>query len=464
MVRTRAAISPTGYPHIGTIYQVLFDYAYAKKNKGKFIVRIEDTDQNRLVRDAEEKVFSALDWFNLSEDESVRKGGEFAPYRQSDRLPIYKKYAEELVQKGSAYYCFCTKERLEEVRLNMQKEGKPPMYDKHCRDLKKEVVDNNLKENKSWVIRLKVPQDQKIKINDEIRGEIEFDSNLVDDQVLLKSDGFPTYFLAVTVDDHLMQVSHMVRGEEWLPSSPKISLIYDYLGWEKPVFVHTPIIRNPDRSKFSKRQGHTSVSWYQEQGILPEAILNYLALMGWSHPEEKELFSLDEFISLFEFKDISPVGPVFDLKKLEWRSGEYIRKCTMNNLQLKIKEFYNNKYSEEEIEKTLPLVQERMKKLSEWEGFTDFFRSRPTSFEEKPDVNLLKSIIPVLENSSWEKEIMEANIRKLAGDLNVKAGELFMTIRDAVTGKKATPPILESMIVLGKEESMERLEMSLRTK
>ncbi|MCL5676265.1 MAG: glutamate--tRNA ligase, partial [Patescibacteria group bacterium] len=271
-VRTRIAPSPTGYPHIGTIYQALFDYAYAKKFGGRFIVRIEDTDRNRLVEDAENKIFSGLDWFGLIENESARKGGKFAPYRQSQRLNIYKKYAEELVQKGNAYYCFCSKERLEEIRQLMQKAGKPPMYDKHCRNLPKEEIEANLKKKNPFVIRLKVPENKTIVVKDEIRGEISFDSNTIDDQVILKADGFPTYHLAVVVDDHLMEISHVVRGEEWLSSAPKHFLLYDFFGWEKPLFFHTPIIRNPDKSKFSKRQGHTNIDWYKEQGYLPEAI------------------------------------------------------------------------------------------------------------------------------------------------------------------------------------------------
>ncbi len=458
VVRTRAAISPTGYPHIGTIYQVLFDYAFAKKNQGQFIVRIEDTDQNRLVTDAEEKVFQALDWFGISENESIRKGGPYGPYRQSDRLEIYKKHAEELVKKGQAYYCFCTKERLEEVRQLRQQQGKPPMYDRHCRNLTAAEIKANLKDKKPWVIRLKIPLNEKIMVKDEIRGEIEFDSSMVDDQVLLKSDGYPTYFLAVTVDDHLMKITHMVRGEEWLSSSPKVKLIYDYFGWEKPLFFHTPILRNPDKSKFSKRQGHTSVDWYKDQGFLPEAILNYLALMGWSHPEGKDIFSLEEFIKHVELKDLSPVGPVFDLKKLEWMNGEYIRKFEIFNLKFLIYEFFQRKYSGEEIEKTLPLVQDRMKTLKDWESLTVFFRERPKTFEEIPNKDLLRKIIPELEKSVWEKEAMEKVVRDLAKILNVKAGDFFMAIRDAITGQTATPPILETMIVLGKEESLSRLK------
>lgn len=461
MVRTRIAPSPTGYPHIGTIYQALFDYAFAKKNNGKFIVRIEDTDRERFVPDAEEKIYQALDWFEISEDESPRKSGKFGPYRQSERLKIYQKYAGELVEKGHAYYCFCTRERLEEVRLLKQKEGKPPMYDKHCRSLKKDEAEKLLKENKNWVIRLKVPENTRIKVFDEIRGEIEFDSNLVDDQVLQKADGYPTYHLAVVVDDHLMEITHVVRGEEWLSSAPKHILLYDYFGWEKPLFIHTPILRNPDKSKFSKRQGHTNVSWYKEQGFLPEAILNYLALMGWSHPKGLEHFSLSEFIDKVELHKLSPVGPIFDLTKLEWLNGVYIRETENRKLKALISNFYQNKYSEEEIDKTLPLIKDRLKKLTEWEGLTDFFRARPKNYEEPANKEILEKAIPVLEKCDFVKEKMEEEIRSFAKENNLKAGDVFMTLRNAITGKKATPPILETMIVLGKEESLLRLNEAL---
>lgn len=460
MIRTRAAISPTGYPHIGTIYQVLFDYAYAKKNNGKFVVRIEDTDQERTVNDAEKKVFEALDWFNLSEDESVRKGGPNAPYRQSDRLEIYQKYAKELVEKKQAYYCFCSKERLEEVRKKMQLEKKVPMYDKHCRNLSQTEIDHNLKEKKPFVIRLKVPENTKIIMNDELRGEIEFDSNGVDDQVLLKSDGYPTYFLAVTVDDHLMGITHMVRGEEWLTSSGKIILLYDYFGWEKPKFIHTPIIRNPDRSKFSKRQGHTNVSWYQEQGYFPEVILNYLALMGWSHPEGKEIFSLEEFIKVFDLKDISPVGPIFDLNKLEWMNGEYIRQMPIQNLELRIQNFIGDKYNKETVKKTIPLIQERIKKLSDYLPLCEFFFKKPEKFEidlisKKEIVKEIKSALENIQN--WNAKTIGDAMVGTAKKLGVKNSEFFMTLRVAITGKKISPPLNESMEILGKEKCIEQL-------
>ncbi|MGH7245493.1 MAG: glutamate--tRNA ligase, partial [Candidatus Levyibacteriota bacterium] len=257
-VRVRIAPSPTGYPHIGTVYQALFDWAFAKKNNGTFFVRIEDTDRARFVADAEEKIYAALDWFGLEESESPRKGGPFGPYRQSERLDIYKKYALELIEKNGAYYCFCTKERLDELHKKQEQEKMPTMYDGHCRNLSKEEVEKNLADGQSYVIRLKIPENTDIVVKDEIRGEIHFDSKLIEDAVLLKADGYPTYHLASSVvDDHLMQTTHIVRGEEWLPSLPKHIIAYNYFGWEKPLFFHTPILRNPDKSKLSKRQGHT---------------------------------------------------------------------------------------------------------------------------------------------------------------------------------------------------------------
>jgi glutamyl-tRNA synthetase len=460
MIRTRAAISPTGYPHIGTIYQVLFDYAYAKKHNGKFVVRIEDTDKERTVADAEKKVFEALDWFQISEDESVRKSGSNAPYRQSDRLTIYQKYAKELVEKKQAYYCFCSKERLEEVRKKMQLEKKVPMYDKHCRNLNIKDQISKIKNGQPYVIRLKVPENTTVIMKDELRGEIKFDSNGIDDQVLLKSDGYPTYFLAVTVDDHLMGITHMVRGEEWLTSSGKIILLYDYFGWAKPKFYHTPIIRNPDRSKFSKRQGHTNVSWYQEQGYFPEVILNYLALMGWSHPEGKEIFSLDEFIKVFDLKDISPVGPVFDLNKLEWMNGEYIRKAQSSKLKDQILKFYKNTLDEKIVEKTIPLIQERIKKLSDYLPLCEFFFKSPEVYEQdlRPHKELLKKMNEVINSlEKWTAEEINIKLVKLCEKEKIKTGDFFMILRVAIIGKRRTPPLNESMIILGKEECVLRI-------
>jgi glutamyl-tRNA synthetase len=464
MIKTRIAPSPTGYPHVGTLYQSLFDFSFAQKHGGKFIIRVEDTDKNRFVEGAEDIIYKAFDWAGIIEDESPRKGGENGPYRQSERLDVYQKYAKELVEAGNAYYCFCSRERLDELREKLQKQKKQVMYDKHCRAIPFEDALGRVQKGEQHVIRLKVPEDQKIIIKDEIRGEITFDSRIIDDQVLMKSDGYPTYHLAVVVDDHLMKISHVVRAEEWLSSTPKHFLLYDYFGWEKPLFFHTPDIRNPDKSKLSKRQGHTSVLWYKEQGFLPEALLNYLALLGWSHPDEKEIFSLEEFISLFELKDIKPAGPVFDITKLEWMNGEYIRASHNSKLKTQIHEFYDRQYDEEIIDKTIPLVKERIKKLSDYINLCEFFFKEPDKYEIdiRHNAGTILPTIAKLENlQEWKAEAIGEKMLETAKELGIKNSEYFMTIRVALTGKKITPPLNESMEVLGKEKSIGLLKKSV---
>lgn len=444
MTRTRIAPSPTGYPHIGTVYQALFDWAYAKKNNGKFIIRIEDTDQTRLVADAEEKIFSSIDWFHLLEDESVRRGGPFAPYRQSERLDIYQKYAKELIEKGYAYYCDCTPERLKEVRDHMQKNGLNPMYDKHCRDLGKT----------SGVIRLKVPENITIVVIDGIRGEISFESNTIDDQVLMKSDGFPTYHLAVVVDDHLMEITDVVRGEEWLTSSPKHWLLYEFFGWEKPNFYHTPVLRNPDKSKLSKRHGHTSVEWYKEAGFLPEAILNFLALMGWSHPEEKEIFSLSEFIELFNLKDLKPVGPIFDLNKLTWMNGMYIRELETEDLVNRLVAFDPSlsRLPEIVLTKFSEIAKSRMKTLKEFKILIDPFLNKRT-FEITPEQKELRVTLSTqLTNiSDWNKDTLVEALKSFAEQNGINFKEYYRMLFN----EKAGLPLADAFETIGKEKTLE---------
>lgn len=343
----------------------------------------------------------------------------------------------------------------------MQAAKRVPMYDKHCRNLSKDEVDQKLKEHIPAVIRMKIPEHTKIAITDLIRGEIIFDSSSVDDQVIMKSDGYPTYHLAVVIDDHLMEITHMVRGEEWISSSPKQVLLYDFFGWDKPVFLHTPILRNPDKTKFSKRQGHTNVSWYQEKGFLPEAILNYMALMGWSHPEETEIFSMEEFISLFDFKDIKPVGPIFDLKKLEWVNGQYIMKSEVSSLKSKVMEFYKGTLPENIVEKTIPLVRERIKTLSDYYPLCEFLFKKPESYEvdlstHKKQLEAVHASLSALDD--WSPAKIGNVMVKTAQDLEIKNGVFFMVMRMAITGKKISPPLNESMEILGKEECLSRLQ------
>ncbi|KKP67703.1 MAG: Glutamate-tRNA ligase [Candidatus Roizmanbacteria bacterium GW2011_GWA2_35_19] len=369
MVRTRIAPSPTGSDiHIGNIATALKNWAWAKKNHGKFIIRIEDTDQTRLVAGSEKKILETLERIGLKADESPLVGGPHSPYRQSERLDIYKKYAEELVSKRKAYYCVCTPTRLTKMREEMQLKKQMSRYDRHCLINQEEVI-KQIKENKtSFVIRLKIP-DEKIELEDLIRGKITFQAKDIDDQVLLKSDGFPTYHLGVVVDDYLMEITHIIRGEEWLPSTPKHVILYKSFNWPLPIFVHLPLLRNPDKSKLSKRKNPVWASYYLDQGIFPEVIVNYLALMGWSHPEGKDIFSLEEYLKVFDIKDIQTSAPVFDPVKLDWMNGEYIRQKSIRQLADQILEFYkkqNINLDEKVVEKTIPLIKERIKKLSDY--------------------------------------------------------------------------------------------------
>ena len=436
-IRVRIAPSPTGNDlHIGNVYTALLNFVFAKKHKGKFIVRIEDTDRSRLVKGAEEKILSSLKWFGLLYDEGPDVGGPYVPYRQSERIELYCHYAEELVKKGKAYYCLCTPERLEELRRQQQAKGIPTMYDGRCKNNKGQITKD--KEQK-YVIRLNVPDEGVTEFTDVIRGKISFENKLIDDQVLLKSDGYPTYHLGVVVDDYLMKISHVIRAEEWISSTPKHILIYQALGWELPVFAHGPILRNPDRSKLSKRKNPVWASWYREQGFLPEAILNYLALMGWSYPNGKDIFSLEEFIEKFRLEDLKTVGPAFDLKKLEWICGEYIRKTQNSKLKTQIFEFLRRKYSEELIEKTTPLIQERVKKLSDYLPLCEFFFNRPVSYEidlsDKRE--LLRKMADRLRRlTDWKSDLIGTEMQELCQELGMKTGDFFMILRIAITGKK----------------------------
>lgn len=459
MIRTRIAPSPTGEDiHIGNLYTALVNWAFAKKHQGQFILRIEDTDRERLIQGAEEKILSSLERYGLIPDESPKVGGPYGPYRQSERLSLYQKYAEELVKKGAAYYCFCSKERLEELRKRQQAEKKIPKYDRYCFRVKS--PESKVKSEKPHVIRLKIPDHRTIVFQDMIRGKITFNSNDLDDQVLLKSDGYPTYHLAVVIDDYLMKISYVIRAEEWISSTPKHVVLYEAFGWQKPVFAHLPILRNADKSKLSKRKNPVWASWYLKQGYLPEAVLNYLSLMGWSHPQGKEIVSLEEFVKVFDLKDVKPVGPVFDRTKLEWMSGEYIRKLKSKNLELKIQEFIGRDYSGDVIEKTTPLVQERMKKLSDFLPLCEFFFKKPNKYEVdlSPKKDLLAKIHHKLsEIKNWRADLIGQQMQLLAKELNLKNSEVFMILRVAITGKKISPPLNESMEILGKKECLARI-------
>ena len=336
--RTRIAPSPTGFAHVGTAYQSLFDYVWAKKHNGQFILRLEDTDRARLVEGADKNLYGMLRWLGLSFDEGPDIGGPHGPYVQSQRLPIYQEHVQQLIAKGHAYYCFCTTERLAQMRLEQQKNHQPPKYDRHCTNLSQEQVVAKLDDNQPHVVRMKVPEGQ-TQFNDRIRGQITFQNSEVDDQVILKSDGFPTYHLAVVVDDYLMGITDVIRGEEWISSTPKHILLYQFFGWELPVFTHLPLLLNNDKSKLSKRKNDVSLNSYKEQGYLPEAIINFLAQQGWSHPEGKDIYSLDEMIHLFDWDRVPKTGSIFGFDKLNWYNGQYIRALDQKDLTQRLTEY-----------------------------------------------------------------------------------------------------------------------------
>lgn len=473
-IRTRIAPSPTGEDiHIGNLYTALINWVWTKKNNGQFIVRIEDTDQTRLVPGSEEKIINSLKAYNLSADESPLDGGEYGPYRQSQRLDIYQKYVQQLIDNGIAYYCTCSKERLDEVRKDQQANKQIPRYDRHCLTHQDEVK-KEIATGKPYVIRLLVPE-KEIVFTDLIRGEIKINGKDMDDQVLLKSDGFPTYHLAVVIDDHLMQISHIIRAEEWLPSTPKHVLLYRSFGWDLPIFCHLPILRNPDRSKLSKRKNPVWASWYLEQGILPEAMLNYLALMGWTHPEQKDIFDLDEFIAKFDLIDINTTGPIFDLTKLKWLNGKYIReKLSDEDLFARLKKYLTIKIDDSTLAQVLPLIKERLEVLSDVNHLLEFLNPDQAidiaevkkQAKNKTDEEI-KTLLTALRSSlgadlEFSLSSLEKNIRELKAQFENWGGrDYFMTIRVVTTAFPVTPPLFESIEILGKDLVLERVNSVL---
>lgn len=475
MIRTRIAPSPTGEDlHIGNLYTAYINFVFAKKNNGKFIVRIEDTDRTRYVQGAEKKILASLKSYGIIPDESMEIGGDYGPYRQSERLDIYKKFAKNLIDSGKAYFCICTKDRLDKVRLEMKSQKKIPKYDKFCLSNQEEVV-KKIEDGMEHVVRLNIEQDCEVSFQDMIRGQVNINSSNLDDQVLIKSDGYPTYHMAVVIDDHLMNISHVIRAEEWISSTPKHILLYKAFGWDIPKYAHVPILRNPDKSKLSKRKSQMSdsgtkvwVSWYLEQGFLPEAVLNYLALMGWSHPEGIEIFDLEEFIENFSLERVHPSGPVFDIHKLEWMNGQYIMNLENQELKVKIKNFYNDKNLDEEtIDKSVPLVRERIRTLKEYWDIAGFLFEIPTQFEIDLSLHkeLLEKIHKTLESvSNWKADAIGSAMQDLALKENIPFGKFFMLLRIAISGKKITPPLNDSMEILGKKDCCNRIKLITNNK
>jgi len=466
------APSPTGEYHVGHIRTLLYNYAFAKKYNGQFIIRIEDTDRQRFVKGATEKILQVIKDYGFDWDEGPEKGGKHGPYIQTERLDIYKKYADKLIEKGFAYYCFCSEERLIEMRKIQKINSELPKYDRKCLQLSKEQVKKRLETGEEYVVRMKIPDNEVIVWADFIRGKISVLGKDIDDQVLIKSDGIPTYHFAVVVDDHLMEISHVMRGQDWIPSTPKQVLLYRFFGWETPVFVHLTDLMDPDRKgKMSKRYGSVFAKNFLDEGYLPEALLNFLMLLGWNPGDEREFFSLNEFIKEFSLERLHKKAPAFDKKKLDYFNKHYIQKKNDKELTKLLKVFLP-KIDDNILLYLAPLLRERITKLSDVVELTRFLFEEVEYEKEmllqrgatkKLVIEMMDKTIKLLEE--MEKWDDVKNFQKKLLDLikrnDWNTGQFFMVFRVALSGQKITPPIVECLSVLGKDKTIERLKKAI---
>lgn len=495
-IRVRIAPSPTGDPHVGTAYIGLFNYAFAKHNGGDFLLRIEDTDRTRFSGDSEQQIFDAMKWLGLNYDEGPDVGGDKGPYRQSERFDLYKEYAEKLVEKGEAYYCFCTSDRLQKLRERQVAMKQAPGYDGHCRKLTEEEIKAKLEAGEPYTIRLKMPYEGETIVNDQLRGEIRFENSKIDDQVLLKSDGFPTYHLANIVDDHLMGITHVIRAEEWIASTPKHVQLYKAFGWEEPKWYHMPLLRNADKTKISKRKNPVSLNYYKEEGYLKEGVLNFLALMGWSFGGDREIFTLEEMVENFSFDRISLGGPVFDLVKLGWVNNHHMRLKDLDELtKLSIPYFVqagfykDENLSEKEYNKLKRIVEitregsQTLKELTVNGAiyFEDDFElpviTEEMNKKERKSVEKLRSSLEaeigkisinkfVEKISALNEDITEDEAKQVLHELQEELGEgpaaVLMPLRAVVTGKARGADLYTVIAVIGKARTLARVENTLK--
>jgi glutamyl-tRNA synthetase len=490
-IRTRFAPSPTGFVHIGSLRTALFSFLFARHNNGVHILRIEDTDQNRAVEGALENLLRVMkimgiefdEGFFVASDGKIQARGDFGPYLQSERLDLYQKYARQLVAEKKAYYCFCTEQRLEEVRKEQTALKKPPMYDRHCYKLTADEVKKQKADfeaaGKKPVIRFLIPEGQTV-VHDLIYGDINYDHKFLDDQVILKSDGFPTYHLAVVVDDHHMEISHVIRGEEWIPSTPKHLLLYQSLGWEPTLFAHLPLILNPDKSKLSKRQGDVAVEDFLAQGYLPEALLNFVAFLGWNPKTEQEIFSFNDLIREFDLSKVNKSGAVFDLNKLDWFNSQYIKKMAPDELAEQLRPYWKaagfelEKFDEKYLSAVASVEQQRLKKLSQaGEGSSYFFKQPDYDPRllvwKKTDAKKTKEILSKLQehfqvadkDAVWSAKSLETGLFAFIAREKYDNGSVLWPLRAALTGQEKSPGPFEVAAVLalglGKQEIINRL-------
>ena len=469
-VRTRIAPSPTGDPHVGTAYVALFNMAFAHSQGGQFLLRIEDTDQARSTPESEKAILDALKWLGLEWDEGPDNGGPKGPYRQSERSDIYQKYAQELIDDGHAFRCFCSPEELDEMRASQIANKEPLGYDGRHMDLSDEDVESRIANGDPYVVRMKVPREGTCTFSDMLRGEVSIDWAQIDYQVLLKADGMPTYHLANVVDDHLMEITHVIRGEEWINSAPKHILLYQYFGWEIPVLCHLPLLRNVDKSKLSKRKNPTSILYYQRMGYLPEALLNYLGRMGWSMPDEREKFNLNEMLKAFDIGRVSLGGPVFDVEKLSWLNGVWIRdELTDDQLADRLQDWALNRDS---LMAFLPFARQRMETFSDLAPLGNYLVSGMLSISAedlKSSIMNEDQLLEVLQYSLWRLETVQnwnrdnifTALGSVADGMNIKLKPFLAPLFIAITGSTASISVMDSMNLLGADMSRARLRYAI---
>jgi len=478
-IRVRFAPSPTGYLHIGGARTCLFNWLFARKNGGKLILRIEDTDQERIKEDSINQILSSLSWLGLDWDEGPGKGGDFGPYFQAQRLDIYKNEVERILQEDKAYYCFCTQEEIEEKRQQAQKDGDYYRYDGKCRNLSKIEAQALLKQGKKAVIRIKVPESGQTVVTDMVRGQVVFENALLDDMVIMKSSGMPTYNFACAIDDNAMKISHIIRAEEHLSNTPKQIIMAKALGYEIPDYAHVPMILAPDRSKLSKRHGATSVEEFKEQGILAESLVNYLCLLGWSAENQEEIIGLEEVKKQFSLERVSKNPAVYDTKKLTWINGSYLKNLDLEYVTESAVPFMKNagiqleKVDNVKLKAIINLVREKVWTLVEIADASSYFFNNKFEYDEKglekyfsneSVGGYLRELINRLQILElFDKEVTEKVYRDYAEELGVKAGELIHPTRLALTGRTVSPGLFEMMEIMGKDECIERIQSAIMT-
>jgi len=469
-VRTRIAPSPTGDPHVGTAYIALFNRCFARQHGGSFVLRIEDTDQVRSTARSERDILDALNWLGLDWDEGPDVGGQFGPYRQSQRSDIYRQHIQVLLDAGHAFRCFCTQERLQALRSEQVARKETAGYDGHCMSLSEAEVNSRLAAKEPHVIRMKVPAEGDCVFQDRLRGEICISWQQIDMQVLMKSDNLPTYHFANVVDDHLMQISHVIRGEEWINSTPKHLLLYQYFGWQAPEFAHMPLLRNPDKSKLSKRKNPTSIGYYRDMGYLPQAMVNYLGMMGWTMPDGREKFSLTDMVADFDINRVSLGGPVFDIDKLDWLNGKYIRE-DLSDEQF-IEAFSRWAFDPARMAALMPLIRSRVERFSDVTPLAGFMLAGIVSLTAEDFVHkklddaecrrvLQLGVWQLEQLSEWHRASVEQCLQRLAVQLDMKIRDLLFPFFVAITGQPASLSVIDAMTVLGLDITRARIRHAL---